>query len=326
MVGILKSKGVSVQGIDEAKEIIPDNDAGVKISRRIFGVLLLLALEGCRKDEQPKVLQPRILEKPLSHEELEARRENVMKEWFEAAHQIVLQTQDKEAEKIYRFVSDNAALAEPHEKGAKILRTAESGNSQFFLVPILPDDKKMKGKLWKKYTAENAVAANFIPDVRMLILKSHIPTSSLWRGLIVIHEGNHALIESQGGYPDPEGNEERAYCYEERDTHALQNRLMSKMGGPEYEALLREEVERQRKAVLEKGLEPGKAFMGRSPYNPKLDIIFGKAESEFEKAGRATHVWIHGVFQFIEQFSKGDIEEQKALFLRKVYLEEKIFQ
>src|SRR6185503_5206214 len=199
-------------------------------------------------------------------------------------------------------------------------RFLEAAKSPVWLgFVVIMTGEQMPGPHWQNIASNKGFGANFFAESRTIVVRDHAPTSPIWKGIILLHEGNHAgtAIFAPYNQKDP-----MLFSMDERDSHEFENRLLSALGGKPYELLLNREVERMKLLILSKGDEIGSLFVGRTDYNSDLDKIFGPAQSQFEKDYRQTHVWLHAVFTMLDRECKqGDIEMIKAKFLHDRYEE-----
>lgn len=284
-----------------------------------FCISALIFLSLYKKDEDagPKKNVQALEEKPKPEELVSEKNRFVLRAtWLNDAKEVAEKSGDSEAMGIISFIEKNSALSEPTPQGARLL---ESGNGPlwFSFVPIVVGDDSM-GPMWEKYYSPmgSGGVANFQPDARGLVIKSHIKMTPFWRGIILLHEGRHAreFITRQYDWKDTQ-----MFCGEERDTHDFQNRVTLKLGGKRYHDLvlsLAMDIEGKLKT---KGYKPGQAVVHRSSHIPELEEIFTPAQSTLEKDYRESSVWIHANFLLLEQTFGVEAPEKKALYLKTIY-------
>lgn len=252
---------------------------------------------------------------------LEDSPENIAKrvlagnQWFTAMKALATSINDTEVNTVVAFFTNHASVSLPHSAGVQTISRAKEGPA-FYFIPLLSGDER-KSAEWKKQATDKRSVARFLPDMKTLITHEDEPTSPLWKSVILLHETRHAYAFLTRPY---NWRDEKLYCYEERDTHEFQNRVVSALGGTSYKTLLEEEVERIKKELAQTGKLVGMNFPNRIPYREEQEAIFGKAESQLEKDYRETSLWIHAHFTLIEREFKGDVTDRKALFLHTIYL------
>lgn len=253
----------------------------------------------------------------------EALHLNAALPWLEAARVIAERSQDRQAQLIVSFLKGRLVIGEPVNSAnghiaAKVLWAAE-GPIVVWMIPMLPEDMKL-GESWQRYAESKSVGAGYDPETSWIILRSE-PMSPVWKGIVLLHEAEHARAYTSEHY---DWQDAKTFCYKERDTHILQNRLMGKIGGATYRKIIDAEIDRMRRKIAEKNLPIGTAFPNREKYYPDLDRmdVFGPALSDLERDMRGTHVWIHAIFDWIDLDLPGtveDKEDRKALFLKTIY-------
>ena len=273
------------------------------------------------KKEVPTVSQRaevRAPEEPIVEKKVpEKSREGYRDEWFAAAQKVADQTGDPQALEIIRFLKENSVLAEPRINGYIKILEKPRGPNWCVLVPFTEKDVAMGG-IWATRSSGSAThaAASFMPDSRIIVIKSQVPCSEIWKGLLLLHEGNHAYCYIHERY---DWQNDVVFSEKERDTHEFENRITAKIGGKAYddflEKLIVEIVEETKKASK---ITEGRFIVHRTREYPELDEIFGTPESELERAYRATGVWIHAYFLIFDR-TFVDAGTEKALFLRLLY-------
>lgn len=256
-------------------------------------------------------------EEPTDPEKAEQVR-LLQREWLEAAQAVVKETNNPTAKEIYEFILENGVLCYPNKQGFRIIEGDMDQERWFAFVPLL-DYAKDIPELKDLFSAN--AAGNFRPAKRTLIIRENPPVSKIWRGFIILHESHHAktFLTNPFDLSDP-----RVLCYKEAETHIFESDLMKKIGGERYQQCLQEELERIRKtAVIENGLL--EIFPYPSPYDSRLDEVFGASLSEYEVNMRTIHFWIAAMFDFLdENIPEANIYKAKAEFIYTVLLELKL--
>ena len=247
---------------------------------------------------------------------LEKDRSVLRSNWLAAARAVATKSANAQAQEVISFLEANNILVEPTVEGVKLLETSKDKN--WFGFQLLVQGDGRISPVWEEmYTVANAsFVANFNADVRMLVVKSHIPTSETWKGIVLLHEGNHALqcIMRRYDFHDPQ-----VFCDEERDTHEFQNRITEKIGGERYTSFVNALSVELEEKLRKKGYKPGEVVYRRDRHFSELDDIFGPSESALERDFRETSVWIHASFIMLERAFGDQAPSQKSLFLKTLY-------
>lgn len=253
-----------------------------------------------------------MMERTVGLEQAREERGRVSQVWLEAMAQVVRKTGDSQGNAVHQFVKSNGVLSRPLSEGAQLLESPK-GQSYFMLVPLIPGDETISPYWAQKATGHGAVAY-FLPDKKVIVLRSNISFSPIWTGIVGLHEGNHARVFLTRPYAwqDP-----KIYSYKEKDTHTFQNQLARKLGGKMYKSILEEEVRRLLEGIGKKRI--GEVFLSRTEYNPLLDEAFGPAQSDVERNFRQTSTWIDANFELIDRLYKGNKEDRKAKLLHTLY-------
>lgn len=236
--------------------------------------------------------------------------------WIGDAVTVAQKSGDVQALQVSHFLQENSVLAEPEPRGVRFVEGAENNKRWFAIIPLVVGDENLGPNVRRFTSANDPGFAHFLPDQRAMIVKSHVRISPLWRGIITLHEGNHALefISERYNWRD-----QKIFCEKERDTHNFQNRVTEKIGGESYRVFLASLASEIKQEMQKKGVPLGQGIWHRSHSFPELDAIFGPPESGLERDFRETSVWIHAYFVLYESVFGKDAEEKKALFLKTLY-------
>lgn len=250
-----------------------------------------------------------------------AERKQVVKQELAEGDRIAKLTKNENALAIMKFLHETTFIGQPiYNKNGRAVKFVEVGGKKDYylcIVPLLKKDRNVS-KEWKEAYDEN-LAAFHIPDPRqaLLVLKESSQLSKTWQGLILIHEGSHALAFAANVFADIEDPLKRRVM-DELYAYSLEAELAEKIGGKEYSKLVWEEVKR-----LEQGYKKNKeiSLPDYPRYSARLDKIFGKSCSKLETGVRGSILWITAVFHVIEKsYSNPDEQQQrKADFLWSAY-------
>lgn len=236
--------------------------------------------------------------------------------WLQDGWNVARKTGNPQALTIMSILESHGIMAMPAATpdAGEAVRFLESPHDRlWFGIVILLKDEQMPSPAWVQTQHSSSIAAAYEPDIRTIVIQDTEPMSATWKGIVLLHEGNHAGATTFRPY-DWKNHQE--FCRAERDTHEFENDLLSTLGGHRYQQLLAAEVRRLHGTI---GDRVGAAIASRTDYDRTLDTIFGPAESDMERALRQTHFWIHANFVLLDQYFHGDVEEQKAKLLFTIY-------
>lgn len=246
-------------------------------------------------------------------------RKAITEEWLAAGKNVVAMTGDENGKAIMDFLRDSHFLAIPEKDEKQLALNVESEpkNSQFqvALIPVLTQDQNA-GAEWKKLYEKNQ-AATFIPgpEFGVIVLKKTDTISKAWKGLILLHEGSHALANAVGVFSDI-SDMELKHAVDERYAYSQEFDILAKLGGKAYQKILKEEAGR-----IEIGyLKEKSVALPVYQYKKNLDAIFGPAKSEYEDGIRGSVLWLQAVFAALEKVHGKDGAEKKEIdFLWSAY-------
>lgn len=228
-------------------------------------------------------------------------------EWCTEAQKIVEQTGDAHAADVLNFLLFHTILAEPKSDGTFCTLEDSVTPTWVACLPLLSEDA-MLCEAWQR-ELHQGFGVSFRPDCRTMILKGNVAFTPQWKGILLLHEGDHATTFTREPY---NWHNARIYVSRERDTHAFQNRLVWLIGGREYQDRVEGEAER---------LVHTDRWTWDEGWPTGLDRIFGAAASEKEYGIRFAHWMVHTGFRACERVSETDDEMQnrQTSFLYEVY-------
>ncbi len=294
------------------------------LSTAFLALVALVVLAGCDSPAQTQARQPKLLPAPVAKPSTAPdpaiiqtqidQRKPVKEQWIADAQQVANRVHDQQADMVIDLLRQHSFTCMPSKSGIMVLETPPANKPFVYFVAIMPHEK-MPNAVWNEVATSEDFAANFFYDTDTIVVRETQRCSPTWRGIILLHEGDHADCMLFKPYNAHDlGLLSRA----ERDTHEFENRLLSSLGGPAYAKVLDNEVARLRTEVIRHG-GMDNIIPPRTEYNSQLDRIFGKAQSQFERDVRQSHVWIHALFTLIDRDFKGDVESQKAKVMYTIY-------
>ncbi len=248
-----------------------------------------------------------------------AQRKQVVSEWIAAGDEVAARSGNQAAAKIMEILKNESVFIFPREykesSGSKVFfEVVGKLPAKPYRIGITSLSKKDRslGELWQKIFDSNNYAFLYVPEgskkFSVLVLKEDRITS-LWRGLILIHEASHAVAHSMGTFDEIE-DVDLKNAYYELATYTLQGEIIAQLGGKAYTVILEREVER-----LKNETKKGKGVSsGYSLYQQELDEIFGKAESSREQEMRSVVFWFDAMLHMCDSYGKEAIKN-KLFFL-----------
>lgn len=185
---------------------------------------------------------------------------------------------------VVSFLSRGVAIAIPSDDGTVSVPHAKTTDVVTVLV-LFPEDKAL-GEDWRKMYEELQVAANFLPEMNLLILRAEKMAPRI-RGMLLGHEGMHALAFSAEGKVNQTDQE---YCDEEAIAHRLEYEVFRGIK-PRFEQLLESEA---KKVASGMRANNGQIKASINIDDAVLESLFGKTESTMDSGYRAT-IFINSV-------------------------------
>lgn len=234
-------------------------------------------------------------------------------EWLKLTGDVVRKVNYGEANEVFRFLEQDMIVAAPLAQGIKILEKAKT--KKWIVFVSLSDADKNLGDVWRSIVEKQAVA-QFMSREKFITVRNDVPFSPVGKAIVLLHEGYHAYLFVKNPYTEQDSMK---YAQEEVKAHSFQNRIMRLLGGEKYQDLLNRKVEQVSEQVKKAGGKIGYDFPVDPDYDPELAGILSEPESPMEQYFIGTSFWIHANFLLLEKNFKGDVENQKAVFLRTVY-------
>lgn len=236
-------------------------------------------------------------------------RKEVIRGWLAAGDMVARRTGNADASVIMRFLHEASSLGVPisHEEGLAIKLVEGAKDIPLWLVPLLVPDRGLSSA-WKEIYDNNHLAAiyNFSPQP-YIVLKEYSQFSQVWRGLILIHEGSHALAYAGDAFEGIE-NPRVIRTLAELYAYDLEITLVQQIGGQAYEELLQEEMRRLCPGYVQKNLITTPDY---PLYKERLDQIFGPSNSDWERGVRGSIFWMNAIFRLIDEMYPEAEERQK---------------
>lgn len=247
---------------------------------------------------------------PLSNAVIQQRMK-ISARWVEYAHDVAMQTKDKEATELVQFLVDHAALAVPQGyKKVTVYRRGLAPNSvKCLFMPIIREDMKKRGSIVAGW--ENSHLAHVLEERRTIIVRDDVAMTRAWRGLVLLHEARHAKELAEEPYDITNPYE---FSARERDVFIMEIRLARLLGGQQYTEL----VEQVKAPELYPRLNPGEHVPWPDKYDSRLDEVFGRACSVRERGVRQVVFWLDAAFNVMDS-KYPDPNGSKLHAIRKLY-------
>lgn len=282
----------------------------MKTYYRIVCIAVITLLAGCAKKQVVDVTPI-----PLVYV-TETDRALLRNQWIEDAENVARKSGVEEALLIANFLRQSHVLTAPMVSASIPLESNRDKSHAFSLIPLVVGDEKL-GAPWDGYISPRVAIAHYIPTQKTLIIKVLFPFSPTWRGIIMIHEGNHARTMALEPY---DWQDNYTYCHQELITHRLQNEIASKIGGRAYDDFVTALADEMEKKIRKQGGDITKSYVGRSRHYPELDVIFGPPLSDLERNYRETSVSLHATFLMRDRLvDKEKADEFNAFVLLTMY-------
>ena len=244
-----------------------------------------------------------------------AQREAIKADWVEGLRYVINETHDPNAQKVLEMLETQMSFALPTERGVSVLAGEKK---PIRLLVLLPED--IKYSEWKEHLNAGAAGAYFFPRLKTIVLKNGNDYGKTAKGVILFHEGMHALHYLEKPYESDTRNIN--FCREEQTTEAAESPILSALGGKEYDAFVAEKIEEMTQAQ-------DRVWNKKIPFAPdeknifglplpeqsyrKLEHIFGGWKSDREGSMWVAAVWIDTMFLFIDNHTAGkQAEKDKA--------------
>ena len=232
------------------------------------------------------------------------QRIEIANDWLDAAEAVAKKTRHPDAKLLLEYADQNVAIGVPIANGVLDIYLGEPDKDidYFYITPILPIDKSRLDADDKRldFLSENPPAVARFNEVSRAVYLSPVTLSRLGRGLVLLHELQHAIRHPGPSTPT---EDERHVQLEEADVLAFEFDLMETLLGKTYQKNLR--------SCIEKGL------------TDRETIDSSYLERRFEKKLKATaadmNFWLgmhtlNARWRYLEQLAQNP-REAFAIFL-----------
>jgi hypothetical protein len=205
------------------------------------------------------------------------QRQTLFDAWRNDLRHLVAISHPKLLSDVSEFL-DGAAVVVPDGDGVRIVKEGAAGQTVMVLV-MFPWDRK--SAFWNKVYPEGNIAARFLPEYNLLVLRSE-QMAPRTRGMLLGHEGMHALVfaaEQNAHQTDEE------YCEEEAIAHRLGIEVFRSIE-PKFVSAVDVEAEKLAGSMRRNGGRIIDTDLKLDTF--LLDVTFGRAQSELDRNYRAT--------------------------------------
>ena len=224
-------------------------------------------------------------------------RQELQKEFLDAASWLAKETDDAEARQVSIFLNKNVVTC--MNVGSKIVTLDKSNKNNPIALFIVTGNELDELPALQKIDAQNNYMAYFLPfrPTPLMVLKYNLQTAKIWKALVILHEGSHArrFYSLPSDAPPPT---EIEYALDEVRAYELEQRLLNKLGGEKYAAL----VQKRLAELVQSESIPWSIEQVDSDrdFNAGFDSIFG-ATNESERSALWFVFNLEVVFKYIEQ-------------------------
>ncbi len=202
-------------------------------------------------------------------------RQEIQRGFLSAASWLAEITDDDEAREISNFLNSNAVTA--MNIGPKLLPFGSEKKDQPFWLFIITGNELKEFPFLNAIDVAKGGVGYLVPyhPIPLMIVKYDKRASGLRNGLLILHEGSHArnyyLLQS-----DAASRSTTDVAFDEVHAYELEIRLLDKLGGEKYQALIQEGIRGLFHPVPEAPLEV--SVERERKLNVALDDIFGPSD------------------------------------------------
>lgn len=235
--------------------------------------------------------------------ELNDERKEIAEDWLQAGVKIAEQTGNERALMLAEFVVENYVVGFAGERGVALME--EPDNNDVVILPLMEEDRGLNEYI--DMILENPTNAEFHEDIRSILLKERVEMSDIGKGILFLHEADHAKRWEEN-YSSPT---------EEAEVYEFQFELQEALGGDEYKRLkqfLYEELLPNYESF------PDGTFM--IPFYPptteQLHEVYGNFKPGNEERLLASGIWLHAASEIIKEKHPEDYIQTLQNYIRAV--------
>ncbi len=235
-------------------------------------------------------------------------REHVVaaESWLNACERVAKQTNNEYASSLISTFVENAAVCKPAVQGFTPIQGPEVPS--IFIIPILSGEENLN-ETTKELTIVKSQGARFTENIPgRIYFDGTMEMSELWKGLILLHELNHADNYTGSKYP----SDHSEHWEEEVDVFMFEHQLLGIIGGDAYKTY----ANRQLGRLLDEYKKSGQRIIPPITDLDLLDTILVKSLSNDEVKARTSVVFMDIVFKMFDEMYPSNARKEKASFLQ----------
>ena len=251
------------------------------------------------------------------------KRQPISQEWVGAASDVAKKSGTEDAIKIAEYLKDGFLAAPVNLDGGEasiVLREGKGKSSTVGIMPLVSGDEKLNAGWKAEYEANQAAFFCETGEGWGVISIRPIKVSRIWKGLIMLHEGAHAMASSDKAFVEVGGgNPKVERLFSEHFAYNIESSVLAKIYGQAMEKEILAEANAM-KLVYAKEKEIIFPDYKSARYD-FLEKVCGKSESEIERGMRISVFWVASVFKMMEIIGKDDddIINKRLSFLDTMY-------
>lgn len=263
----------------------------------------LCLLTACGEQKQPPkaaaVTLPASAAVPADPDQM-ARRQEIYQTWKRDLDELAAKANEPLLTKVKEYLDQGVALAAPQANDTFMVRTV-TGLPMVTIVVFLPEDVNVSKGWAERYQGyiKHSVGASYNARGNWIFIRPE-PLAPLMRGILLGHEGFHALAAHMSLFANQDDEE---YCGEEAVAHRLEIEVL-KAVAPDFSAHTQQEG---KKVAASLKASKGKAYKATLFVDEGLwDKTFGQKASELERGYRGTLLNMGAVYFGALDYYKGD--------------------
>ncbi len=243
------------------------------------------------------------------------QRAPIRDQFFAHAAKIVEETKDHEAKSVLEFLKKHHVLGMLHGSGTASLEPVTT-NTLLAFIPIPPQDITNFFAIKPGTDMRKTMGVSLLMSNKLaIVVRFDYRLSWFAEGIVTLHEGLHTKKSIER---EKRVHTQDEYVAEEVVVREFELRLCQLIGKNHYETVIKQEMDSIEKGLKKYNSKIGEIFADPSPYNPLLELAFGKSGSDLDRNYRRTIVTIDATFRLLEKEYRGkELEKHKKIFLRQ---------
>ncbi len=267
----------------------------------ILASLCLLAACGEQKQSPPVAVvdSPTSAAVPVDPDQM-ARRQQIYQAWKHDLDELAAKANEPLLTQVKEYLDQGVAFAAPQANDTFMVRTI-TGLPMVTIVVFLPEDEKVSAGWSERYQGyiKHKVGASYNARGNWIFIRPE-PFAPLTRGLLLGHEGFHALAAHMSVFVNQDDEE---YCSEEAVAHRLEIEVLKKVA-PDFSAHTQQEG---KKVAVALKASKGKTYKATLSIDEELwNKTFGQQASGLDLGYRGTLLNMGAVYFGALDYYKGD--------------------